>query len=499
MAATNPDALATLFDTRIDEIRFLLRKGGSERDQTFAQAANLKSFGYSVDAVFSQVFGISRGYFGSWIRGVPLPAMLAAKRRLTVDLTPQTLAEFGASYNLSPSAFIAFAEAGVIVVNIRDYDPQNPNARKAIEAYAAADKFGFLPQLFERASKHVYFLATLRDDFFNPLFHGGGSLRESFEEAGQLADAATAAASLAPYSDIFRKAVFRNERPDLTAVRWHWAYATASQRFSKQVDPQLFGKIVEDFEAIVKGSSSEEAADYLTLAVRLRYAHLLTSAPISASFGGVYNLLLDEEAEFLQAVRCGGRLADYEFVQDNFLDTIRTLQLGKLPSDLYEKTPVRYRSILSSSGVQVFVRYNDISYLEHYEDAYHRQQLFSYVLDDDGQDIRNRKLEIEIDKALSERLPAAGVVAHLSAEYSAIALARGERLKRLSQQYQGIELPTLNLLTYRSTPIYEANPKLANVLLRMAAIKKNYPSIGESEDVQRRTYWFPNVFRRPPH
>lgn len=121
------------------------------------------------------------------------------------------------------------------------------------------------------------------------------------------------------------------------------------------------------------------------------------------------------------------------------------------------------------------------------------------MLDDDGQESRLATLEAEIDKLLSERFPPVSAVAHLSAEYSAIALGRGARLRRLTKLHQGIELPTTNLRTYPSTPIYEANPKLVNLLLRTARITENHPSIGGPEDVQRRTYWFPKVFRRPPH
>lgn len=449
--------------------------------------------------------GGKRAKFSSWIPGVPLASILSNKRRLTVDLTPVTLADFRRWFGISPEAFIAFAEAGILIVNIRDFDPEGDAAAVQAELYAIRDTEGFLPRLFSRASRHVYFVSTLRDQLFDPLLgKGHGLLRRRFAEAAGLRAAAAAAQAFDVHSMEVTRALFRGEAPHLTAVKWHWAYVNAMRRFLDQINSEIYPNIRWRYDQLVSGETETPGVDYLMLATQLRYAHLLASAPMSAAFGGTFNFLLDVEAQFLQAVRSGAALADYDYMTDALLDLIHGLQVGRLPRHLELAIPDRYRRPLSRLGVQVYVRYNHISHFDHYQDVTHQKQLIEYVLHDDGLESRFDDIDREIESFRSNppakmTSKSIATVAHIAAEAGATIQRRGDALRKITRMHQGIEPPSPELVSLPATPVYATNPREANLLMSLTdSLKDNNAPLGLDGDADWRTIWFPKIFRQPP-
>lgn len=446
---------------------------------------------------------LNTGAIANFIAGIPIPIMLSARKRLTVDLAPTMMVTFERTYGISPETLIEFARRKMIVVNVRDFDPAGD-----VDAQMARYEpwHPFLERLFERASGSVYFLAHLRHAVFDNLPSWDTSpakLREVFAGSEQLAAAAASAQKLGADTEEGAEARFRGEPPSLVAVRWHWAYTHAMEAF---MDTEAIDKKRELYErAILAKDDLERGRAFLELAKYLRYLHLVYSAPLSGSLGGTYNSLLEGEFEHMQAVRLGYMLHQYDYMYDGLRDFISDLQIGRVDPRLMDAIPARHQEILRYFGVEAYLRDGSTPHYEHYKDLINVEELERYVLEDDGTEDTLRRIAEYIGTLWNKPRPeiASGIV-ELAAMWSEVRRRRESRLSRLTQGHQTIDTPSLERLARAQSSVISTDPLAANFRLRARnpdpdPTSGNVPaSMGMKGDFMRRVIGVFRIFKGPP-
>lgn len=423
--------------------------------------------------------GQETGHLASWLPGSPLAAQLVTGRRITVDIAPPFLADWRASYNLPEEALIEFGQAGMLLFNIRDFNPLVSEESQRAQAAAYQPWRDFIERLFDAAWNSIYFLASLRPALFDAIPGSGGAqglpLAENFALANLDLERAARAAALVSAIDVeASRATFRGERGPHVATCWHWAYFEALRRF---VDPDFGRFIADEYAALSDASDTLSGAAeldlgrrYLAFQTRMRFAHLVYSAPLSAAFGGVYSYALADEHIFMQAVERQFRWSaetpfEYDYFEDDLLDLMQDIQSGQLRPWFAEYLNGKNWERLRDLGPDVFARTETTGYFEHYSDPTNRRELVSYWTEwsetsrtflDIGEDIEALIGDEAIDpKRLFD------LAGRVREERNASDLL----LRRHTEGYQTRSTPTPGM-RLTSDKITAADPKRANLLLR---------------------------------
>lgn len=246
---------------------------------------------------------------GSWIGSHSLPLQLLTQSKLTVDLTLDELRK-DRPFGIPLQSLCDLARERFLYLNLRDYDSDSEKdfAGHGEERVAAA-----LEKILDEARGQVYIGSALRKSIFDAaLLHSGykDPYERFYDEAkAALSDAHECYAALPDASKTVRQSLFREKRPPLIAVCWHWAFLRSIMHYVPSdivagKDSMLGALYVKAEEAgrLAKSQPSEKrrtiaAKAFADLAVRLRIAHLNLTAPITASYGTTYNMTEDEYGE----------------------------------------------------------------------------------------------------------------------------------------------------------------------------------------------------------
>ena len=417
--------------------------------------------------------------FTSWLPGIPLAAQLVTGRKITVDIAPPFLLDRRPSFGISDDALLEFGRKGMLLFNIRDFDPITSEESQRKQAAVYEPWRDFLERLLDEAWKSTYFLAALRPRVFDAIPDSTSlpklPLSEQFALASvDLAGAAAAAAKVPLVDAEASRATFRGERTSQVATCWHWAYVRSVRRF---VDADFERHIRSEYEALsdvpdtLDGRASLEVGRrFLAFQTRMRFAHLVYSAPLSASFGGPYGYALADEHVFMQAVERQFRWSastpfEYDYFQDDLLDLMQDLQSGQLRPWFAQYLNGRNWERLRDLGPDVYARTEPTSYFEHYQDPSNREELAAYWSEWSERRPSYRRISEDVETLIGTEIidpkrlfELAGLVTE---ERSASDLA----LRRHTQGYQtrGTPPPGMRLTSDRVTA---ADPKRANLLLR---------------------------------
>lgn len=469
-------------------------------------------------AMLQQALALPDRNFTSWMPGLPLPALLVAGRRITVDIAPEFLAFGLRHYQLSIRALADFGRAGMLLFNLRNFDPTASEEQRRREAAAYEPWEGLIRLLFDRAGSATYFLGALRAPLFDaiPEFRGKHtgpkpSLGTIAKEAGKdLATVAQMARELPPGVEQATRAIFRSEETKPIATAWHWAYVQSVGRF---VDPELATRLSTEYATFKSAgedqSLSAEAREelgkrYVLFQIRMRFAHLVYSAPLSASFGGPYGYSLEDDQVFMAAVQTEAKwyevsAFEYDFFADDLLDVIQDLQVGRLRSRFAVLMNGRTLELMRGLGADLFVRTEPEPYYEHYEDAANRAELIDYWLSQAPLQSSYAAMRQRIDGLLSRPGGLDPRDLHeLAAMRQQARQATDAALRKFTQGYQIVTgVPP----GYRPTPatMTALNPQEASLWLRAlqfcGLVSSNPGLVGAAGDHQRVAYSAGRNFR----
>ena len=464
----------------------------------------IADFSEPVTHFMERVTGLKRAYFGSWIPGIPLATLLSAGRTLSVDIAPQHLSAFRSSYGISEKALKEFARRGMLVLNIRDFDPRSSNPDEQAANYAAYE--GLLMELFEVAPNSIYFLADIRDQIFDSI-PGLSSSKQSLralqaEAKAYLEDAARDAAKLKDFDQVVVETVFRGERSSLVAASWHWAYIKSMER----IVPSAFQEHLRgawDRCGKPEGGTSK-GYEFLRLARLLRYAHLLYSAPLSASFGGVYNFALDREYYYIRAFEQEQTMYEYDFARDELIDFIYDLQVGRISRNFEPFLDGRYWSELSQFGIDCFVRAGSASHFDHYDLDENIEELSAYfqeVTEETRFSALNRELDALVSNADKGAIRPRRLV-EIAADFARMRAEKSNMLSRHTEGHQLIRGASAENFERFPSAVNETDPRATNLtfgLLRSEGLETNLNSrVGGAGDIGRRIVHFLRRLRLPP-
>lgn len=429
--------------------------------------------------LLSTALGHGAGQVASWLPGSPLAAQLVTGRRITVDIAPQFLADWKASYNLPEEALIEFGQAGMLLFNIRDFNPLMREEIQRAQAAAYEPWRDFIERLFDAAWNSIYFLASLRPALFDAIPGSGGApglpLAENFALANLDLERASRAAALVPAIDVeASRATFRGERGSHVATCWHWAYVNALWRF---VDPD-FGRFIKNEYAALSDvtDAMSGAAElklgrrYLAFQTRMRFAHLVYSAPLSAAFGGVYSYALADEHIFMQAVERQFRWTaetpfEYDYFEDDLLDLMQDIQSGQLRPWFSQYLNGKNWERLRDLGPDVFARTESMSYFDHYRDPTNRRELAAYWAEWSQQSRTFLDISEDIEALIGDEAIDPQRLFDLAGRVREERSASDLLLRRHTEGYQTRSTPAPGL-RLTSDKITVADPKRANLLLR---------------------------------
>jgi hypothetical protein len=457
-------------------------------------------------ALIASVFGEKELACASWIPALPLPAQLSARKPLTVDVAPNLLAFMEQNYGVNWYAICRFARAGLIRLNIRDFNPNSPDPEQELTRYA--DFENELIQLFDEAPNSIYYLGSLRKFIFEDKRLGGEiTLEEAFSESAALGPIGAAVdARNFRDPDILRN-TFRGERVEFIQTRWHWAYLRI---YRKHLPPQTTAYLDLTFARLSAAPPDNRDAqgDFIAFAMQLRHLHLIYTAPLTAAFGGEYCMRLGDEYAFCQAIdysnRTGEEIYKYDYVNDELLDYIYNIQLSRISPRLKTENDNRHLEILRTLGIRAFCRAGNAPHYNHYSIDENINEVILYFEDSIVRDGAWSQLDATLDEALADvdnlKL---GDLASIAAEFAALQIEDATALARFTEGHQVILSPSPGLPSRYDSVIVDVNPKAMNLaasyLSRVSGV--NYDrsvKIGGCGDYRRRLLHSFQMFRRPP-
>lgn len=286
-----------------DEQRLAVSELGLRRRQAPRDLSELVSLAPEVLGAACRGFSFGRSMAGSWIAGQSLVMQLLVQPRLTVDLTLDAL-NADRPFDIPFESLLDLAGEGYVYLNVRDYDG-DPDLTKHDQERPARR----LEQLFRQARPQLYIGSAIRKSIFDTALEHSGydytyeTIQKSAET--ELKDAHSAFSLMPSAHETVQASLFRNERPGLTPVSWHWAFLNSVKHYlpARAVTTrgkELFDSAVERGRDWSKTPTSETqlaaAEAFADLATHLRACHLSYTAPITASYGTDYNMTSDEYA-----------------------------------------------------------------------------------------------------------------------------------------------------------------------------------------------------------
>lgn len=461
--------------------------------------------------------GLPNANFTSWLRGVPLAALLVAGRRITVDIAPAFLINERPNYGLSREAMIEFGRAGMLLFNIRDFNPTASPEKQASDASAYEPWRDFIEQLLDEAWDSVYFLASIRPRVFDAIPDLSPStprllLNKQYEKAKTDLSKAAAHTEGVPGIDADAvRAVFRDEKTHSEATFWHCAYVGAVDRFVDS-DFRKFIRDEYDFLSNIPEKLSQKSQliigkRFLEFQTRMRFAHLIYSAPISASFGGPYGYSLNDDHIFMQAVERQFRWTEetpfeFDYFEDDLLDLVQDLQAGQLRPRFARHLNGRHWERLRELGSEVYARTEPISYFEHYQDPTNRKELVAYWTEWSSRRSSFANIDQEVETLIGtddfdpQRVfELAGIVAD----------ERNASDRLLRKHCEGFQVRTLPPpgMQMAQDKVTATNPKHANLLLRALVwfgLKRTNGdmAVGKQGDYNRVAYGVSRNYRDNP-
>lgn len=311
------EELSELYDSQLRAVQSLSLPEQDVNGLTGLVKLSSKAMGAVNDS-----FRVSASTAGSWVRSHSLPIQLIRQYPLTVDLTPNELKKTR-PYGIPFRSLLRLAESKFVYLNLRDYD-SNPTA------YENQDPLEYSPNesvasRMEELLRHrgsIYIGSALRKDIFDTALQKNGySVEyETFQQRAKhdWSDALRCfqeLAEIAPETrqELEQRTGFRGETlDDLTAPSWHWAFLSAVSHYIntpnlisiEQNDTRLnqaYNRVAQlGSEARTIDQKIEAAATLADLVANLRTCHLNYTAPITASWGSIYNM---QQHEYVQASR----------------------------------------------------------------------------------------------------------------------------------------------------------------------------------------------------
>lgn len=461
-------------------------------------------FGLAMDRLFGAPFGYERGRYTSWVPQIALTVLLTAKRRMTVDIVAAYLDFPEVYYGLRPRSIIEFAKGGALLLNIRDYDPRasaEPGSKNHGELRKLSRHYEFLKLLFDQVPHATYFLATVRDFCFDGIEAGrSGRLRElQGELAKELDPAFKAIDTFNSNSRLQYNATFRGQMLQKEAVAWHWAYLQAARSVVNRAHPELLSQLDEQYREVLRGGNvADVATRALRLARTLRYAHLLFTAPLTASFGGTYNVLLKDEVPQLREIELssyGTRgLGDFEPISDRFVRMVHYLQVGVLLPEYRQFIPERQWNVLKALGVTSNFRQVETSHAEHYADDANVSELLKYFHYDDGDTIQLQKIEADLlelpEDGGAETFASLAKIATMA---STVRANRAAQLSEFTEAYQSVSTASQDLIGRHHTVTNQTDARAAYAIYRHAEARSKAEQtaqviLGSKRDAPRAFY-----------
>ena len=514
-------SLLSLFMTRHREIERRVPQAGPD----FSGLGDVRNMRIDLACpageFFRTVLGLPDTNFTSWLPGMPLAALLVTGRRITIDLAPHFLLSYRHHYGIPETALVDFARAGMLLINIRDFDPMVSDESKRAERAARYEPWAeLIERLFEYAPHSIYFLAALRPRVFDAIPSFGGPRAASKPSlvsvqqiaATDLSAAAAAANRLSDDDNYAVRAIFRSERTAAVATYWHWAYVQSISRF---VEPEFGAYLQTEYNALANFASDVSAPTaaeigrrFLDFQMRMRFAHLVYSAPISASFGGPYGYSLEDDHIFMQAVERQFRWTEetpfeYDYFEDDLLDLIQDLQVGRLRPRFATYLNGRHWELLKSIGTEVYARTEPQPYFVHYDDPTNRAEFIDFWNERATQRRSYAGLDAQADALLGR---AEGITPRDL--YDLAALREEERraanslLRKRTEGYQVVFTPPPGRRR-TSCEVAATDPKEANILMRVLTTLglqrgNEDAAVGTRGDHARTAYSAGRTFRDNP-
>ena len=457
--------------------------------------------------LFNRAMGVTDGNFSSWMPGLPLPALLAGRRRLTVDLSPVFLRNARRNYGISEEALISLGERRILLFNIREFDPTDTaeemsKAAKSYEPWAP-----FLERLLDRAPHSTYFLAALRHPLFDAvprLSARKDSLRTFYNESAKLQRIADAAAALSDTDPAVLGILFRGERTTFKATRWHWAYVNSVASF---IPADALASVRLSFERLASAAPNYVTATlFLQLQNRLRYMHLAFSAPLSASFGGPYGMSLRDDYTFMQGVRhAEDKLFLYDFMPDRLLDLVQDLQLGRIRPEFRRMLKHdRHWELLRQFASESVHRNEPVTYFEHFDQKSNLGELIAYFEDNAHTLETYRTLEIEMEALLDDtnRIRPDALL-DIAARTVEARYVRNGAIMKHNEGFMTVRGPDAESTGPGARPVPALTIRAANLVWHMLAKIGDWatdlqPSVSGAGDIARIGYDAPFGFRSNP-
>ncbi|MFN7716412.1 MAG: hypothetical protein ACK5QS_13170 [Pseudanabaenaceae cyanobacterium] len=257
----------------------------------------------------TKTFSSVRQDAGSWVADESLLLQLLTQRPLTVDLTVKELQK-ECPFGIAIRSLCDLARHGFIYLNVRDFESE---AAEGFPQYAVGRTAKNLRHIIQSVPGSIYFGGALRKPLFDASIRWSGrdgTYEQFYEEAIEYLTHSAEAYEIEVQQNplgLGLDSLFRGERQSLTAAAWHWAFLNSVKTKIPNIFDNLEGRtgLISRFgtadylgDKWSKNRTSENQASaataFLDLAGDLRTAHQNFTAPITASWGGTYNMTSDE-------------------------------------------------------------------------------------------------------------------------------------------------------------------------------------------------------------